>query len=147
MHHKWQSYNAWFLTYEAWQTEFVLILGHFLPFYPTNNPKNQNFKKIKKAHGYIIILHKCTKNHDHMLYCSWDMACNRCNLYFSFWAIFCPFTSLTARKNHLEISYDTCVPKIMITWCMVPEIVCDGQTDRQTDGQLEKVTYRGDCLT
>ena len=23
----------------------------------------------------IIILHKCTKNHDHMLYCSWDIWC------------------------------------------------------------------------
>ena len=98
MHHKWQSYNAWFLTYEAWQTEFVLILGHFLPFYPTNNPKNQNFKKIKKSHGYIIILHKCTKNHDHMLYCSWDMVRNGWNCSFPFWANFCPFTPLTSWK-------------------------------------------------
>ena len=34
----------------------------------------------------------------YMLYCSWDMMCNRCNCYFSFWVIFCPFTSLTAQK-------------------------------------------------
>ena len=128
VHHKWQSYNAWFLTYEAWQTEFVLILGHFLPFYPTNNPKNQNFKKIKKAHGYIIILHKCTKNHDHMLYCSWDMACDVYN-YFSF----CPFTLLRTQKvkikkkwkKNLEISsFYTSVPKIMIICYTVPEIWC-----------------------
>ena len=33
-----------------------------------------------------------------MLYCSLDMACNGFNYYFSFWAIFYPFTSLTAQK-------------------------------------------------
>ena len=40
--------------------------GPFLPFYPPNNPKNQNFEKLKENTGDIIILHKCTKNHDHM---------------------------------------------------------------------------------
>ena len=31
------------------QTEFFVIFGHFLPFYPTNNPKTQNFEKMKKC--------------------------------------------------------------------------------------------------
>ena len=70
--------------------------GPFLPFYGPNNPANQNFEKLKKTFGDIIILnmceddgpkflllckkkkmpgdiiilHKCTKNYDHMLYCS-----------------------------------------------------------------------------
>ena len=49
---------------------FFAILSQFLPFYPTNNPKNQNFEKMtKKTSGDIIVLHKCTENHDHMLYC------------------------------------------------------------------------------
>ena len=48
--------------------------------------------------GDIIILHKCTKNHDHTLYCSWDRARDGCNCYFSFWAILCPLTPLTAQK-------------------------------------------------
>ena len=78
-----------------------LILGYFLPFYPPNNPKNQNFEKMKKTPGDIIILHKCTKNHDHMLHCSWDMVHDRCN-YFSFWVIFCPFTTLTAQKIKIK---------------------------------------------
>ena len=43
-------------------------LDQFLPFYPFNNPENQNFEKTKKAPGDFIILHNCTKNHDHMLY-------------------------------------------------------------------------------
>ena len=64
-----------------------------------------------------------------MLYCSWDMVCDRCN-YFSFWAIFCPFNNLTARKiklkktkwkKHLEISsVYTSVPKIMIISYFLP---------------------------
>ena len=70
--------------------------GAFFALLHENNLKNQNFEKPKKTPGDIIILHKCTKNHDHMLYCSLDMAYNRCNCYFSFWAIFCHFTSLTA---------------------------------------------------
>ena len=48
--------------------------------------------------GDVIILHKRTKNDDSTLCCSWDMVCDGCNCYFSFWAIFCPFTPLTTRK-------------------------------------------------
>ena len=73
------------------------ILGYSFPFYPPNSPKNENSKKMKKSPGDII-LHKCTKNHDHMLYCSWDMVSDGCNCYFSFWAFFCPFTLLIAKK-------------------------------------------------
>ena len=73
-------------------------MGHFLPFYPPNSPKNQNFEKMKKMPGDIIILHMCTKNYDQMINGSWDMVCDRCNCYFSFWAIFCPFTPLTPQK-------------------------------------------------
>ena len=76
---------------------FFVILDHFLPFYSPNNPNNQNFEKLKKIPEDIIILDKCNKNHDHMLYCSLDMVHNRFN-YFSFWAIFYPFTSLTVQK-------------------------------------------------
>ena len=49
LHHKWQSYDVWFLRYAVQQTEFFVILGHFSPFYPTN-PKNQNFEEKKKKH-------------------------------------------------------------------------------------------------
>ena len=87
---------------------------------------------MKKMPGDIIILHKCTKNQDHMLYYSWDMVCDGCNCYFSFWTIFCSFTPLTAPKmkiskkwkKPLEMSsFYTSVPKIMIIWCnIVPEV-------------------------
>ena len=88
---------------------------------------------MKKTPGDIIILHKCTKNHDHMLYCSWDMVHDRCNCYFSFWTIFCPFTPLTARKMKISKKWKQCletssfytsVPKIMIICYTVTEIWC-----------------------
>ena len=88
VYHKWWSYDVWFLRYEAWRTEFFVILDRFLHFYPPNNLKNQNFKEMKKA-GDIIILQKCTKNYDHMVYCSWDMTRDRYNCYL-FCVIFSP---------------------------------------------------------
>ena len=86
---------------EIWHMTDVIIIFHFGLFFallPPNSPKNQNFEKMKKTPGDIIILHMCTKNYDQMMYGSWDMVCDRCNCYFSFWAIFCTFTPLTARK-------------------------------------------------
>ena len=103
----------------------------FCCFTPLTTQEIKILKKWKKTPGDIIILHKCTKNHDHRLYCSWDMAHGRYNCYFSFWVIFCPFTPLTAQKMKiskkitkcLEISsFYTSVPKIMIICCTVPEI-------------------------
>ena len=61
MYHKWKSCYVWFLRYGARRTDFFVILNHFLPFYSPNNPKNQNFEKMKKLPGDIIILHKSTK--------------------------------------------------------------------------------------
>ena len=105
-------------------------MGYFLPFYPPNSPKIQNFEKMKIMPGDVIILNKCTKNYDQVMYSSWDMVRERCNCCSSFWAIFCPFTAqkikiLKKWKNHLEISsFYISVPKIMIRWYLVPEIWC-----------------------
>ena len=49
------------------------IFGHFGEFFahlPPKNLKSQNFEKMKKLPGDSIILQKCIKNQDHMLYCS-----------------------------------------------------------------------------
>ena len=77
---------------------FFLFWVIFCSFTPLTTKKIKILKKWRKPPGDINILHKCTKNHNHMLYYSWDMAHIRCNCYFSFWAIFCPFTTLTAQK-------------------------------------------------
>ena len=97
VYHKCQSYDAWFLRYEVQQTNFFVILSHFLPFYHNNNPNNQNFDKLKKMPGYIIILHRCTKNHDHREYCSWYMAHD--GLLFFILGYFLPFHHLNSPKN------------------------------------------------
>ena len=94
-HLKWRSYDVWSLRCKARQTEFLVILGHFLPFDPPNNPKIQSFRKMKITPGDMIILHLCTKNDDHMMY--GDMECDRQNFPL-FWTIFCPFTSLKTQK-------------------------------------------------
>ena len=52
---------------------FFVILDCLLSFYLPNNLKNQNFEKMKKTPGDIIILHMCTINDNHMMYGSWDM--------------------------------------------------------------------------
>ena len=68
------------------------LFTHHPPSHP-NSQKNENSKKKKKKKpGDIIILHMCTKTHDHMLYYSWDMVRDRCNCCFSFWAFVFPFT-------------------------------------------------------
>ena len=51
---------------------FVFHFGLILHFYAPNNPKNENFYKMKTMFRYII-LYMCTKNYDHMMYSSWDM--------------------------------------------------------------------------
>ena len=108
-------------------------MGYFLP-YTHNSRKNENFKKNEKTPGDIIILHKCNKNHDHMLYCSRDMAHDTCNCYFSFWAIFWPlFKKLKKMPGDIIIlhtftkNYD---------WMMYGswDMVRNRRTDRWTDG-------------
>ena len=111
-------YGSWDI--KCKRQSFFVIMGHFLHFGFPNNKKNQNLEKRNKAPGDIIILHLCTTKDGHMvygswnikcdrqffvildqflpfypnymLYCSWDMVCDWCNCYFSFWATFCPFT-------------------------------------------------------
>ena len=48
----------------------------------------------------MIILHRRNKNHDHMLPISSDMEHDKCNCYFSFWAILCTFT--TPKNQNFE---------------------------------------------
>ena len=45
------------------QTEFFVILGQFLPFYPPKNQKNQNFNKMKKHLSYRPRKLKLEKKH------------------------------------------------------------------------------------
>ena len=80
-------YGSWDIKNKG---QSFLWFCHFLPFDPPNNPKNQNFEKIKKMPGDIIILHLCTTNDDHMMYVSWYIKHGRHD-FLSFWVISYPF--------------------------------------------------------
>ena len=67
------------MVYDGWNCYF-LFSAIFCPLiHLTALKKNlQQWKKQQQQQhrtGDIIILHKCTKKHDHMLYCSLDIWC------------------------------------------------------------------------
>ena len=97
---------------EIWCMTDVIIF-HFRPFfafYCPNRLKNQNFEKMKKLPGNIIILYRCNINDNNMIYGSWDTECHG-QTFSTFWTIFCSFTLVTTQKmkiwknenKHLEI--------------------------------------------
>ena len=87
----------WNMEYEG--QNFLSFWTVFCPFTSPlfNNPKNQNFVKIEKPRGYIIILHRCDLNENHMMYGFWNTECDR-QKFLSFWTIFWTFTTLTTQK-------------------------------------------------
>ena len=55
----------------------LVVLGQFLPYYPLKTEEIKILQKMENIAGDIIILHMCTKNHDHMMYSSWDTEWDR----------------------------------------------------------------------
>ena len=95
----------WCMVPEIWSAKDRI--SHFGPFFtlftppPSNNPKNQNFEKLKKLPGDIIILHTYTINDNHMIYSSWDMKHDVQN-FLSFWTVFCLFTPYNPKNQNFE---------------------------------------------
>ena len=83
------------MMYSSWDieqnTEFFVISGYFLLFYPTNNKENRNFEKVKKTPGGIIILNMSNINENHIMYDSWDMEQGRIFSHFGPFFHFLPF--------------------------------------------------------
>ena len=111
--------------------------------------ENQTFEKNKKTAGNNSILRMGTKNHNHLRSSSWDTEWDKQN-FLSFRTIFWPFTPLTTQKIRIlkkrkktfryyhyiiiltlyyyyitVLLFYTCVPKITIIWCILPEMQCD----------------------
>ena len=134
------SINDNHMIYGSWDIEhgeqnFFVILDYFLFFYPLTTWKIEILENWKKTSGDVIILHKRTKNHDHMVCCSLDMTHRRCNCYFSFWAIFCPFTSNSPKNQNLKkvkktpgdiIILQKCTKNHDHMLCCSGDMVCDG---------------------
>ena len=107
-------------------------------FYPLSSQKIEKLKINEKTPGDIIIAHRCTKNHDHMLYCSWYMACDSCNFYFSFWAIF-SLLSPNNQKNQIfkkmkRVSEDIIILHIYTKKLWLDQVQFLGYGARQTEG-------------
>ena len=121
----------WCMIPEIWSAPDIFLSSWaiFCPFTPITARKKKNSKKMKKP-GDIIILHKCSTNHDDRLYRSWDRRVPDVTVIFDFGLFFCPFTPITAQKmkiskkwkRRLEIFFYTSVPQIMIISYTVPEI-------------------------
>ena len=90
---------------------------------------------MKKISGDTNIYHKCTKNHDHMLYCSWDMTCDRCDCYFSLWTFFALSPPTSPKNKNFKkmqktpgdivlLNYHHSVPKTVII-CFTVDMMHD----------------------
>ena len=93
MYHKSRSYDVWFLRYKAQNTEFFVILGHFLTFDPPNNPKNQNSEKLE-----ILAFYTCVTQ----MTITWCIS-NATDNVFSFWTILWTFMPLPLTTQRIKI--------------------------------------------
>ena len=142
------------MKYGSWDMEcnkpiFLSFFAILLPWQPRKS-KFWKKKKMKKM-PRDIILHKCTKNHDHILHCAWDITHDGCNFYFSFWAIFLPFYPITARKIKIFKKWKDAWRYYLrhvfySSWDMVfgrwMDRYTDWQKDRQTKGCEKSDIYR-----
>ena len=132
--------------YGAWQTELFVILGHFLHFYFTKALKNQNFKwnrsmKLSSFHAsapnIMIICHTVPE-----IWCMMDV------IFIFILGYFLPFYPLLTQKSKkifkkIKIAWRCYFTYLHSSW----EMVHNNWINRQTDGRMEKVTYRGRCPT
>ena len=102
---------------------FFVILDHFLPFCPTIDPKIKTWRNYHFTNVY----------HKWQSYQVWFLSYGvRQTEFFVIFNHFLPFyfpnnlenqNIEKRKKKFLEISsFYTCVPKIRIIWCMLPEI-------------------------
>ena len=131
---------------ETWLVMDVIVMFYFGLFFaliPHQQPKKTKLKK-KWMHGDIIILHKRNKNHDNMLYCSWEIYCSWVTdviVIFHFGLFFALLPHWQPKKTKLKKNNEkkpgdiiiSCIPKIMIRWCTVLK-----HGVRQTDRQMNR---------
>ena len=83
------------MIYNSWDKDRdrlkLVILGHFLPFYPRPSPLKSTKVKFWKIGKHCWIYHP-------KITISWDTEWDRMDV-LSFWAYFCPFTSLIILKT------------------------------------------------
>ena len=121
--------NLQFLSYRLRKTDFLSYWAIFALLSP-NDPKYQNFEKMKKLPGDIILLHI----HVHHKWRSydiwfWNARCNR-HIFCHFGSFFALLPPINLDNRNFEkmkklreiLSFHKCVPKMTIIWWMDPEI-------------------------
>ena len=88
--------------WRRWGAHLRISLWYLLMNFEKHK-KSDFWKNEKTFTGDLIILHICTKNHNHMRYSSWDTEWD---------TFFCHFGS-----------FYNCISQMTIIWCMVPEIL------------------------
>ena len=82
--------NVWLLRYKVPQTQLFVTLSHFLPFYNTTNPENQNLEKMIKSleiSSFYTSLYTSIPKITIICYTLPEIR-HFTDCYFSFWAIF-----------------------------------------------------------
>ena len=120
------DFKKWGRDPSNWGDDFemgVLIPSVFCLFTlpPSKNQKNQNFENMEKLLEISSLYIYIPKTTWGMRYGSWDK--DRQTKFLSFWAIFPPENQNFEWKKLVEMSsFYTCIQKITIIWCMLPEI-------------------------
>ena len=125
-------YCSWDMVHDG-----LIVIFHFgliFAFLPWKIKIKKN-QKIPRG----IILPKYTQNFDHMLYCFWNMARDRCNffhfgLFFEKLLFFQNFTKTKKILGHIIILH-MCSKNYDQTMYSSWDMVCKGQIDRWKDGR------------
>ena len=88
----------------------------------------------------ISSFYMCTKNHNHVMYGSWDTEWDRQN-FLSFWAIFCPFTLYGPRKSKFWKNKKKSEDNIILQMCTINDShMIYGSWDMECNGHNFFVT-------
>ena len=142
-------YGSWDMKHD--RQNFFSFWAIFCPFYPTNNPKNQNFGKMKKKKHFGISSFN-TSVPKIMIICYtvpdiWPVTDVICIFHFGLFFTLLPPNSPAnqnlkkRKKNTRWYHHFRHVPKIMITWVWFLRSGAwqiDGQKDGQMDGQMDR---------
>ena len=99
VHQKPQSFEVLFLRYRVKQTEFSVILDHFLPFYPLTTQTIKILKKWKE-HLEMSPFYTCIPKIP--IICVIPQKWIVTDMFCSFWIIFSPFTHYWHQKSKFE---------------------------------------------
>ena len=136
-----------------WMLLLLFILGYFLPFYPPNSPKNENFKKRKiylQIWSFYISVPKI------MIICItvpkiWHVTHVIVIFHFELFFALLPPSPNSPKNKKLKKFKKIQDIIILHRYTKNYDSMMYGSWDmvhnRQTDGRREKVTYRGGCPT